>query len=882
MTTPSSPRADALLTRLKREGPGRLTVFLGAAPGVGKTCAMLNAAYQKLQEGVALRIGVVETHGRAETAQLAERLPSQPRLHHNYQGIDVEEMDLAALLAEPPALVLVDELAHSNLIAGRHSKRYQDVEELLAAGIDVMTTVNIQHLASLNDTVASITGVRVRETVPDRLLEQAREIVLVDLPARELISRLRAGKVYLPEQARAAIEAFFTLPNLTALRELALRTVAAHVDAQVRENWQVEGAAPGQDGQARLLVCIDADDEAERLIRHAKQRAEWRQMPWMVVHVQRQNAMSAQRLDRLQRAFMLAESLGGSCHSLSGTSIVDEVLAFARRHHVTDILLGRSPASRHWYRLRTLLRPSLGQSIARKADDLHLMLLSRPAHARQAIMPTPRTMPRWGDHLKASGIMLTSLAMAFAAAQVLALSNVLMILLVGVLVASIMTRVGPALSSALIGFLGFNFLFTEPRFTLAIHHKEDVLTVCFFLILSSVTGSLAGRLRQQLQAQRQAQEATDVLLHFSRQLVTAADEKSIRQLGERFIAQWLTRDVTILAALPEMDYSLDARAIAAAQWAWQQQQAAGAGTDTLNSSEWYWLPLISGPECLGLLGIRMPIWQPEHKTLLNALAQQLVQALARAKLARDLEQSRIQGETEQLKSALLSSVSHDLRTPLASMIGAVSSLIHYEDKLNAEDRRSLLDTTLEEAERLNRYIQNLLDMTRLGYGRLKLQRDWVSLEDIFSSALQRLHSVLAHCKVRLHLAYDIPLLYVHAALIEQALINILENAARFSPDSAPLLIEARMEGTQLRLSITDQGPGIDEEERARVFDMFYSVQKGDCKGGGTGLGLAICQGMIGAHGGNVVALPNPQGQGTCMQITLPLDKQPPLPDDEDS
>ncbi|PXF30952.1 hypothetical protein WH50_12585 [Pokkaliibacter plantistimulans] len=877
-------RADALLAQLKHEQPGKLTVFLGAAPGVGKTYAMLNAALQKQAEGIGVVTGIVETHGREDTARLARQLPLYPLRVEDYQGIHLQELDLDGLLQRRPPLVLIDELAHSNVGSGRHRKRFQDVEELLAAGIDVYTTVNIQHIASLNDTVAGITGVRVRETVPDRLLEQASEIILVDLPPRELIGRLKAGKVYLPEQARAAIEAFFSLPNLTALRELSLRTVAAHVDTEFKQNLQAQGLRSEQEVQPRLMVCIDADTDAERLIRFGKQRAELRQMPWLVVHVDRGRSLDEQGQQRLRQSFLLAEELGAQCLRLQGRDVAAELMACAERQHVSDILLGRHRPRRGWRKLV----PYTSRRLLKHGQQFTLTFL---AGAEQPHPSRPwRLRGRVSEYVQASVIMLLAFSTAIAIDHVLGITNILMVLLVGVLVASLRTSVGPALFSALLGFIGFNFFFTEPRYTLMMFHREDILTVSFFLILSSVIGSLTVRLREQIQAQRYAQATTDTLFSLSRQLMTAADEKSILQCGRRFISEWLNGPVVVVRGRSEEQLQLlgdadnpilEEREWATARWSWQRGLPAGAGTDTLNSSHWCWMPLVSERGVLALLGIQSPPWQPERKSQLATLIRQLVLALERARLNEDLESARIQGETEQLKSALLSSVSHDLRTPLASMIGAVSSLIHYEDRLSPDDRHSLLETTLQEAERLNRYIQNLLDMTRLGYGRMKLERDWVSLDDIIASALQRLHSVLSHCRVRLQLSRDVPLLYVHAALIEQAIINILENAARFSPDHGEILISAAMQHTELVLQISDQGPGISAEDRARVFDMFYSVQKGDRQGGGTGLGLAICQGMVGAHGGKVVALPGPDQRGTTMSIHLPLENQPPLPEDDD-
>lgn len=496
------------------------------------------------------------------------------------------------------------------------------------------------------------------------------------------------------------------------------------------------------------------------------------------------------------------------------------------------------------------------------------------------------------EFLQAGLIMTLTTVAAWAAGNALSPASALMVFLLGVLVASIRSSPGPAVFSAAWGFIGYNFFFTEPRHTLVMVRYEETITAFFFLFIALVGGNLAVRLRRQIQALRAAQQAADTLYALSLKLMTSPDPEAIQRTGAGFLQQQFARPVQVLrrdseqklltlAANPDGADEPDEQDLAAADLAWKNAKPAGRSTATLNNTSWLWQPLVSEQRVLALFGLYCAeaAWSQEQQELLDALTRVITLALERSYLAKDLESARVQGETEQLRSALLSSVSHDLRTPLSTLIGSVSSLLQYRGQLSDADEKELLESTLSEAERLNRYIQNLLDMTRLGYGRMKLARDWVALEDIVGSAVQRLHSVLARLQVHTQIGDGIPLLFVHAALIEQAIVNILENAARFSPENGEIDIDARMQGTDLELTVTDQGPGIPEDERAKVFDMFYTVKKGDRAGAGTGLGLAICQGMISAHSGRIEALSGPHGKGTTIRIILPLENQPTLPDD---
>jgi len=875
-------RADALLADLPQAGSGRLKVFLGAAPGVGKTYAMLQAAQAQQRQGVDLRVGVVETHGRAETEAMLAGLPQQPLTRLEYRGMSLVEMDLDGILAKPPKLVLVDELAHSNVPGSRHAKRWQDVQELLAKGIDVYTTVNVQHLESLNDQVRDITGVQVRETLPDWVLQEADEILLIDLPPRELLERLREGKVYVPEQARAAIDAFFSQTNLTALRELAMQTAAARVDADLNRRYRQQGQeAPSIGG--RLLLGIDGDAQAERLVRHASRVAERRHLPWSVVHVDTGGERNEQRLGHLQAAQQLAERLGGEVVVLRGGSVADTLVEHARERRASLILVGRSRAR---LRRRWRLGRGLAERLLALGRGLEISVLDIDADP----LPTrsrPDDAAPWLDYLLAPLATATASLIAFALSQILELPNISLVFLAAVLVMAVRSSLGPALACAGLSFLAYNFLFIPPTWTLVIERQEDVLTLLFFLLMAALSGNLASRQRRQLQALRRNQSETTALLELSRKLTAATDRQAVLSAAMQQFAMWHELEVSLLSRDRDGVWKVEAGAQrlldeqerAAAQWAWQHQQPAGLGTDTLPSGRWWWWPLSGEEGPLALLGVApkdQRALTPEQRRLLAALAQPLAQALQRAQLAEELEAARLHGQTEELRSALLASVSHDLRTPLTVMRGSIDSLLALGEQIPLSERRELLEGTRDEAERLDRYIQNLLDMTRLGHGSLKLARDWVAPADIVASALQRLRPVLAPLQLELQVPQQLPLLYVHAALIEQALINVLENAARFSPPQGRLRVMVEADAMELRFAVADQGPGIPAAERDKIFDMFYTAARGDRGGQGTGLGLAICQGMLGAHGGRVTVAEGLDGCGASLILHLPLHPQPQL------
>lgn len=890
-------QADALLGELQRQTAGRLTVFLGAAPGVGKTYAMLSRARELQRQGVDVVIGIVETHGRSDTQAMVEGLPLWPRRKIDYQGRSLEEMDLDGLLTRKPSIVLVDELAHRNAPGSRHERRWQDVEELLDAGIDVYTTVNIQHLESLNDVVHQITGIRVSETVPDAVFERLRDIRLVDLPARELIERLNQGKVYLPEQATQALQAFFSPSNLTALRELAMQTVAEHVDADLREKRTARGLE-GLSIRRHVLIAIDGRGQSEYLVRAGARIAERRGAPWSVVTVDTGHSADAtlhagepdralpapnrvareeqQRLTEIDRAFALARNLGGETEVLHNADIPQALLDAAEVRGVRSIVIGRTrerPIARIFNR-------TLTQQLLQRGARYELTIVSTP-QARQRAVEMPALA---NGHLTKQEIVLILLAslgaigMAALAERMLGLQDLSLIFLVAVMLVASRTRMTAAVITATLCFLAYDFFFIEPRFTFLISAPRGVATVLLFLAAALIAGRLASQLRRQVVALRAANTHATAMQNLGRQLAKAADLGQVIAAGSSVLGSTLKAEAWIringesgpvLAA-----ERLSDKDRVAADWTQQHGQPSGRYTDTLASSAWWFLPVRSDQGTLGVVGLRFASGQAwlafEQRRLAESMAEDIGQAALRTRLVSALEVARVTGETERLRSALLSSVSHDLRSPLSSMIGSADSLARYGKAMSPEDRLELLETIRVEGERLDRYIQNLLDMTRLGQEGLTLMRDWIGIDELVGSASQRLQRYEPNARIEHDIPPDLPPIHVHPALVEQALFNIMENAAKFSPPGVPIRVQVQRIGdNQLQVDISDRGPGIPEDERKRIFDMFYSVERGDCGKQGTGLGLTIVQAIVGAHMGSITALPGPEGQGTTIRLTLP-------------
>ncbi|MER1966235.1 sensor histidine kinase KdpD [Castellaniella sp. GW247-6E4] len=873
-------KADALAGELRRQEAGRLTLFLGAAPGVGKTYAMLARARELQRQGIDIVVGVAETHGRSETAALIEGLEVVPRRRIDYQGHPLEDMDIDAVLARRPRIALVDELAHRNVPGSRHERRWQDVVELLDAGIDVYTTVNIQHLESLNDIVHRITGVRVGETVPDVVFDRLRDIRLVDLPPRELIERLHQGKVYLPDQAGRALQAFFSLSNLAALRELAMQTAADLVEDDVRESQAARGL-PGIALRRRVLIAIDGLGASEYLVRAGRRIAERRDAPWSVVTVQ-SGAVHPARQAELDQAFALARSLGADTEVLHGPRTADVLLDHAGREGVSTIVVGRT-RERPWARM---VNRTLTQQLLQRGAHYELVIISSPqvrVRAQQRARASIWRLRR-RDALLAVAAAAVSTLLAWLAEHWVGLEDLSMVFIVAVVLVASRTRMAAAVLAAMLCFLSYDFFFIDPKLTIFIGARQGLATVLLFLLAALVAGRLASQLRMQVLALRAANAHATALQDLGRQLSAAADLGLVLKAGRSALERALGADVWLIAGgadettrgavLAEIDR-------AAADWTLAHGQAAGRGTDTLAGAAWWFLPLRNGRDTIGAMGLKFSagpkLSAMAFRRLAEAMAADIAQAVLRASLVVDLENARIVNEAERLRSALLSSVSHDLRSPLAAMVGSAGSLANYAGAMDDADRKSLLDTILLEGDRLDRYIQNLLDMTRLGHAGLTLNRDWIGVDELIGSAAGRLRRYQPSVTLEVNLDAGLPAIWVHPALIEQALFNMLENAAKFSPPGEAIDIAGRVIGENLQLDVWDRGPGIPESERGRVFDIFYSVERGDRGRQGSGLGLTIARGMVGAHGGHIEALPGPDGRGTLIRVTLPLLQPPPLP-----
>lgn len=890
------PLPDVLLQAVKKEGRGRLKIFLGAYPGVGKTYTMLEMAQERQREGIDVVVGIVETHGRVETEAVLKGLDVLPRKQHTYRGRAFGEMDLDAVLKRRPRLVVVDEFAHTNVPGSRHPKRWQDVEELLAAGIDVYTTLNIQHLESLNDIVARISRVRVRETLPDKVLELADEIELIDLPPDDLLQRLREGKVYVRDQIGRAIRNFFSKGNLTAFRELAMRVAAARVDAQMVDYMRahaIPGPWPTQD---RLLVCVNEAPVGKTLVRTASRMADRLRIPWIVAHVQTPRFESLPEPDkaRVAEALRLAESLGGEAvtvHAESG--LADEVIAYARSRNVTRLLVGR-PRPR---RLLGFMRENVAAQLLKKAEAFEVTVVS-PDEAQAEVSWIAGDKPTLRFDLKsylwATLAVAVAASVAFPIHRVMPLPNISLAFVTAVLIVALRFGLWPSLYASLLSFLAYNFLFTVPYYTFNVLRREDVLTILFFLIVATLVGNLAARLKAQVEAMRATARRTENLFDFSRRVAAAAALDDVLWAAVHHVAS--TLQCRSLVLLPDEEDGLRIGAgyppedelspidRGAAKWAQENGKPAGWGTDTLPAADWLFLPLKTARGSVGMLGIAFETkpagLSVEQRRLLEALVDQVAVSIERANLATDFEEARVLAETERLRSALLASVSHDLRTPLVSIIGSATTLSESASKLSEGDRSQLLQTILDEGERLNRFVQNLLDMTRLGYGALQPNKEWSDLREIAGRATRRLRRELGKHKFTLDLPETLPAIHIDPVLIEQVLVNLLDNAAKYSGRDGAIGLSAAVEPGILVVRVVDDGPGIPVEAREAVFDVFYRVHSADEQTAGTGLGLSICRGIVEAHGGDIRVEDGPGNRGTAVAVRLPLSAMPQMGDGE--
>jgi len=880
------PSPDALLDAAQRESRGRLKIFLGAAPGVGKTFEMLTAARARLQEGLDVLVGIVETHGRRETEALLDGLEVLPRRKIDYRGRALEEMDLDAVLARRPQLVLVDELAHSNASGSRHPKRYMDVQELIAAGIDVYTTLNVQHIESLNDVVARITRIRVRETVPDSVVNTADDIELIDLTPDDLIQRLKEGKVYVPHQAERAVRHYFSAGNLTALRELALRRTAQRVDDQMVRYMQAHAIIGPWAAGERVLACVGGDPNSADVVRHAKRMADSLKAPWTAIHVEttRKLRMSDAETDRIAQALRLAQQLGAETITLPGQDVADTIADYAKTNNFAHIVLVQ-PQRSGW--LRPFHAP-LAQAVIRKAGGASVHVLGRSAQpsangktARRASPETPGLDPR--PYLGSLVLVVVALGAALLLRQALSVTSVALTFLTFVLAAAVAFGLWPALFASLLSMLAYNFFFLPPLYTFTIEDPENIVALFFFAIAAVVASNLTARVRAQAIVARQRARVTEELYQFSSKLAGAADIDDLLWATVHQIALMLrvhvvillpeSGSVTVRAGFPPED-RLDEADIAAAKWCWEKNHAAGRGSDTLPGAKRLFVPMQIGRGAVGVIGIDRdepgPILAPDQFRLLTALADQAALAIERVNLVRDIDQARLVAETDRLRAALLTSISHDLRTPLASILGSATSLALEGETYDRATRSELIGTIQEEAERLNRFIRNLLDMTRIEAGPLELRTTPVELSDIVGSALRRAEKILGAHLVAVDLAPDLPLVAVDEVLFEQVLFNLLDNAAKYAPAGSRITVTAERQDQQVRLQVLDEGPGIPAADLEHVFDKFYRVRGTDRRRAGTGLGLAVCRGFVEAMHGTIAVANRPNRSGAVFVITLPL------------
>ncbi len=878
------PDPEALLALAGREGRGKLKVFLGAAPGVGKTYAMLAAARRLKDDRGDVVIGLVETHGRAETAALIEGHEILPRKKIPYRGRELEEFDIDAALKRRPALIVVDELAHTNAPESRHPKRWQDVEELLDAGVDVWTALNIQHLESLADVVSRVTGVAVRETVPDSVLQNAEDVILVDITPAELIQRLREGKVYLPQMAHRAVQNFFTPRNLTALRELALRSTADRVDDQMvaylRQN-AIEGPWETSD---HILACIGPDDRAEILVRAAGRMATKLNASWVVVHVERPGHEETDpvRLKRIDEALQLAERLGAQTQRLSASDIVAEVLRYARRENVTQIVVGRSRAG--WLRRR--LGQSFSDQMVRRASDIAVQVTTTPE--REA----PRFALRWRlkkpkglvpGVVAATAAVTAAVGIGEALSLVLRLPNLSMVFLLAVLGCAVSFGLWSAVVASLLSFLAYNFFFIPPIYTFTVASPQELLSLLVFLAVAVFTGTLAGRVHDQAAAVRQRAQHSESLYDFSRKLAAAAKLDDVLWAAAAHLQKIVGGGVAFL--IPEEgdlqlriawppDVELNEGEMSAARWAFAKNEVAGWSTDTLPTLAKQFRPLVTPRGAVGVFGFepmaRGEAPTPEFERAVTALLEQTALAVDRSLLIGEAVRAAALEDNERLRTTLLSSLSHDLRTPLATISGAISTLRQLRDRLPPEKREELLASAEEETERLTRFIANLLDMSRIESGALKARRDYLDAADCIRNAVERARKAFGAESIETSLAPDLPSIRGDAQLLEQVLFNLLDNAHKYGGGSR-VVVHARREGGESVITVTDDGPGIKPADLTRVFEKFYRGGRADGRKAGTGLGLSICKGLVEAMGGTIEAQsPAARRRGTRIVLRFPV------------
>jgi two-component system, OmpR family, sensor histidine kinase KdpD len=896
------PDPDALLARVEREEEqekrGRLKIFFGAAAGVGKTYEMLMTAHIKRQKGVDVVVGLVETHNRQETVAVLQGLEVLPPKLVQYRGMVQREFDLDGALKRRPSLILVDELAHSNAAGCRHPKRWQDIDELLKAGIDVYTTLNVQHLESLNDDVNQLTGVQVTETVPDTVFELADEIELIDLPPDDLLTRLKEGKVYIPQQAERAMQNFFRKGNLIALRELSLRLTADRVDAQmldyrddnsIRDIWQV--------GEC-ILICIGANDIAERLVRAGKRLAASLHGHCIVIYIEtpKLQRLPPEQRDGVLRVLRFAEHLGAETVTLSGLVISEEILNFAKKRNVTKIVLGK-PTRRGWKRW---LLGSVVDALISEAHNINMYLLGSPynlkreelTQAKHALKtksthfsyPKGQTRKRWLDAWRSLYSTSFSSLIGWLMSGQFELVNIVMLYLLGVVFVAARFGREASIMTSILSVLAFDFFFVTPLYTFSVEDAQYLVTFVIMLLVGIIISHLTSDMRSQTKIAAHRERRANVLYALSEELaisrtVTDTVKVAVRHIQAEFgganVILFPVEDGRIAYPLDQpLPESLRSCDLSVAQWVFDHDQIAGQGTDTLPGANAVFFPMKGFRGNIAVLVLSPAnlrrVFLPEQRRLLDTFINQIVQTIERVSLSEDAKQTQMRIESESLRNSLLSAISHDLRTPLASIVGAASTLVDKDAQLSQADRQELGFTIYDEALRMSNLTNNILDMARLDAGKAQLNRQWYPLDEIIGGALARLKRKLEGRAVNTKLPEGLCLVRLDAILIEQVLINLLENACKYTPAGSPIDISAERTVHTLKITVADHGPGLPEGEEEKLFDKFYRLDREGSQSG-VGLGLSICKAIVVAHGGLIGANNRPDG-GAEFYFVLPMDE----------
>ncbi|MEA4902146.1 sensor histidine kinase KdpD [Desulfitobacterium sp.] len=881
---------DDLLADIEEERRGKLTVFLGAAAGVGKTFGMLETAREKISEGVDLVVGWVEPHDRPETSALLVGIPAIPAKIFEYRNHKLKEMDLDAILARKPHVVLVDELAHTNVPGSRHAKRYQDVEELLAAGINVYTTLNVQHVESFNDIIAQITGVKVRETVPDSILEKAR-IQLMDIPPEELIQRLKEGKVYVPNQAAKALKKFFRPGNINALRELSMRFAAQRVDRQMETYMRMNGIMGPWPAGERVMVCISSSPFSEQLIRFGRRIAVGMKAELLVVYVNtpRQFPMKEKEKDQLGKNLRLAQELEAEIISLNGENIADELIAMARQRNATQMIIGK-PGT---LGLRERLTGSIVDQVVRKSQNISVHIIPGKIEETRDHQSDQRSdlkrARNWVPYVEILSLMALITAIGWKWGSFLGAVNIAMLFLLPILLGSVRWGLQVGIFSSITAIVIFDLFIVPPLLSFSVADLRYVISFFIFLLIGIYTGKLSTRLREQIDYSRKREAQTSALYSLSREIAAVSDIKTVLDSVVKKITEIFDVQVGIL--LPDETGTLVLRTSsndesflneserAVAAWVYAHKQRAGWGTDTLGGAEGSYFPLISEHVIYGVLGItpknRENTLQHEQQSLLEAFTSLTALAVARISLTAKVREAQLLSESEKLRTALLNSVSHDLRTPLATMIGAVTTLLEDNPIYDETTRNDLLQTIQQGAIRMNRLVNNLLDMARLESGMLKLNKDWYDLEEIIQTAIERLGQALQVRDFRINCRPGLPLIYVDFVLIEQVVVNLLDNALKYSDPGSKILLNVRNSDQEIEVTVHDWGSQIPAEDLENIFDRFYRV-RAPRQISGTGLGLAISKGIVELHNGRIWAENSLDG-GVSIIFVLPSETVPEIP-----